>query len=132
MKKDIESLEDIELLVNSFYSKVRKDETIGYVFNEVARVNWETHLPVMHRFWETVLFGKASFKGNPIAKHMALHTKTPLTDQHFSQWLYLWKATVDELFTGKMAESAKSKAELMKTLMLGKVQQYGAVTGLAT
>jgi hemoglobin len=126
MKKDIETIEDIQLLVNSFYGKVQVDETIGYVFNDVAKVNWETHLPVMYSFWETVLFDVASFKGDPMVKHVALSDRTPLTEEHFSQWLLLWHATVDELFAGKVATSAKDKATLMKALMLGKVQRHQA------
>jgi len=126
MKRDIDSLEDIQLLVNTFYGRVREDALLGYVFDDVAKVNWEKHLPVMHSFWETVLFGKASFKGNPLAKHTALNTLTPLTDEHFSQWLVIWHKTINELFEGRVAESAKSKADLMKVMMLSKVQQLNA------
>ena len=46
MKKDIENREDIVVLINRFYEKVKKDEVIGYIFNDVAKVNWEKHLPV--------------------------------------------------------------------------------------
>ncbi len=56
MKKDIENRKDIELLVRSFYDKVKADDTIGYIFNDIAKVNWEKHLPVMFDFWENVLF----------------------------------------------------------------------------
>ena len=41
MKKDIESKDDIRLLINRFYEKVRIDETIGYFFSEVIPVNFE-------------------------------------------------------------------------------------------
>ncbi|TWV99806.1 group III truncated hemoglobin [Chitinophaga pinensis] len=130
MKKDITTIEDIQLLVNTFYSRVRENETLGYVFDGVAQVNWEKHLPVMHSFWETVLFGIASFKGNPLAKHTALHERVPLTDEHFTTWLLLWHQTIDELFDGKVAQSAKSKAELMKILMLGKIQQLNTANAV--
>ena len=46
MKKDIENRGDIILLINTFYEKVKRDEVIGYIFNDVAKVNWEKHLPV--------------------------------------------------------------------------------------
>jgi hemoglobin len=110
--------------VNSFYTKVQADELLGHVFNDVAQVNWERHLPVMYSFWETVLFGVASFKGDPMGKHVALSDRTPLTEAHFTQWLHLWHGTVNEFFEGKTATSAKDKASLMKTLMLGKVQRH--------
>ncbi|WP_367274609.1 group III truncated hemoglobin [uncultured Lutibacter sp.] len=49
--KDINNREDIELLVNKFYEKVKVDETIGYIFNEIANINWDKHLPKMYDFW---------------------------------------------------------------------------------
>ncbi len=121
MKKDIGNIEDIKLLVNNFYIKVKRDEIIGYIFNDIAKVNWEAHLPRMYSFWETILLGKTSFKGNPIIKHIALNEKVRLTEKHFSQWLYLWHKTVDELFTGKIAEAAKNKASTIKDIMLAKL-----------
>ncbi len=121
MKKDIENIEDIQLLVNSFYMKVRRDETIGYIFNDIAKVNWQAHLPRMYSFWETILLDKISFKGNPVIKHVELNKHVHLTEQHFSQWLHLWYRTVDELFNGKIAETAKSKAATIKDIMLAKI-----------
>ena len=67
--KLLESREDIEFLVNTFYKKVAKDETIGFFFTDVAKVNWDLHLPKMYSFWESLLFGQASYKGNPMAMH---------------------------------------------------------------
>ena len=43
--KKLESHEDIEHLINSFYAKVVKDEVIGFFFNDVAKVDWDKHLP---------------------------------------------------------------------------------------
>ena len=40
MKKDIETRDDIELLVNSFYEKVKADPVIGHIFTDVFKVNW--------------------------------------------------------------------------------------------
>ena len=34
MKKEINSIEDIHLLVDSFYERVRKDEVLAPIFNE--------------------------------------------------------------------------------------------------
>ena len=58
-KKDIESREDIIAFVNRFYNKVEADPVIGYIFTDIAKVNWDHHLPRMYDFWESVLFGKA-------------------------------------------------------------------------
>ena len=71
-KPDILGRPDIERLVNAFYIKVRADEPLGHVFDGVAKVNWETHLPKLYDFWDTVLFRAGTFRGNPIAAHMKL------------------------------------------------------------
>lgn len=121
MKKDIENRQDIQLLVDNFYTKVKADVTIGYFFREVIPVNWESHLPRMYSFWETVLLGQASYKGNPLLKHIDINRLQPLLHEHFDQWLVLWRQTINELFEGSIAESAKYKPEQMKMIMLSKM-----------
>src|SRR5690242_5382959 len=121
MKNDIENFDDIKLLVNTFYEKVKQDEKIGFIFNDVAKINWDIHLSKMYSFWETLLFGAISFKGNPMLKHMILNNKIKLTNEHFSQWIFLWRQTTDELFSGSLAENAKNKAEAIKDLMAAKI-----------
>lgn len=122
MKKDIADSNDIQLLVNSFYNKVKEDAVIGYFFSQVIPVNWEAHLPRMYSFWETVLLGQASYKGNPVIKHIAINEKQTLQEEHFNRWLALWQQTIDELFEGTVAESAKKKPEQMKMIMMSKMQ----------
>jgi hemoglobin len=121
MKKDISNRADIQQLVDTFYIKVRADETIGYLFNDVAQVNWEQHLPRMYDFWENILFQTGSFKGNPMAAHVQLHQKSPLSAAHFDRWQQLFNATVDELFEGDMAELIKQRALSIATMMRIKV-----------
>ncbi len=120
--KDITTRADIELLVNSFYDKVRTDEVIGYIFNEVAAVDWITHLPKMYNFWETVLLGKMSFKGNPMETHLKLSQKTPMQQEHFNRWLSLWNETIDENFSGEIATEARKRGQNIAGLMLYKIQ----------
>jgi hemoglobin len=121
MKKDISNRADIQLLVDTFYNKVRLDETIGYLFNDVAQVNWEQHLPRMYDFWENILFQTGGFKGNPMAAHVQLHQQSPLTAAHFERWQQLFLATVDEQFEGDKAELIKQRARSIATMMLIKV-----------
>ncbi|GGK84613.1 group III truncated hemoglobin [Rufibacter glacialis] len=105
-KFDIQTEEDIRLLVDTFYDNVNQDGLLGPVFNEVAKVNWEHHLPRMYEFWSTVLFGSTAYKGQPFPKHLAL----PIERAHFTRWIALFTQTVDDLFAGTMAEQAKQKA----------------------
>ena len=56
MKTDIKNRADIEKIVNAFYVKIKADADISYFFNEVAKVNWEDHLPKMYNFFENISF----------------------------------------------------------------------------
>jgi hemoglobin len=117
MKRDIASKEDIKLLVDSFYEKIKADEIIAYFFNDVAQVNWEKHLPVMYSFWENVLFHQGGYSGNPMVQHQQLHRKSPLSADHFRRWLQLFTQTVDDLFKGNHAEIIKQRAGNIATVM---------------
>jgi len=110
MKPDIEHRADIERLINTFYDKVQADALLGPVFNDVARVDWPRHLPVMYSFWEFLLLGGTQYQGNPIQKHFDLHAVHPLSAEHFERWLQLFQTTVDELFIGPVADDAKFRA----------------------
>ncbi len=117
-KKDITDLADIQLLVNSFYEKVRMDDVIGDVFNTVIDNRWPEHLEKMYRFWQTVLLGVHTYHGSPFAPHARL----PVGDAHFSRWMQIFTATVDELFEGKKAEEAKWRAAKMADMFRFKIE----------
>ena len=68
-KDDIRDKQDVVLMVNSFYDLVKKDELLGPIFNDIAQVDWESHLPKMYQFWESILFGAATYQGRPFPKH---------------------------------------------------------------
>ncbi len=110
MKKDIRNRKDIENLVNAFYEKVKTDEIIGYLFTDIAKVNWELHLPKMYDFWENVLFQSANYNGNPMVVHKNLHQKSTMNQAHFQQWRELFNQTVDSLFVGTKADEIKNRA----------------------
>jgi hemoglobin len=121
MKKDIEAKADIQLLVDAFYEKVKKDAVIGYIFTDIVKVHWEKHLPVMYSFWENTLFYTGAYEGNPMELHKHLHRLMPLTAEHFTQWINLFTQTVDELFEGKNAGLAKQRAISIATVMQIKI-----------
>lgn len=110
VRSDLGSRHDIVRLVDSFYDRVQADDLLGPIFNEVARVDWSSHLPKMYDFWESVLFGSAQFKGNPLAVHRTLAARAPMTAAAFGRWIALFHATVDTLFTGPMADQVKDRA----------------------
>ena len=108
-KRDIKSIEDIELMVHSFYAKVRKNDRIGPVFNSVIQNNWDTHLAKMVSFWQTILLHEHTYSGSAFNKHVSL----PITNNDFEIWLDLFIGTVNEHFAGTLAEEAKMRAEKM-------------------
>ena len=121
MKRDIENADDITLMVDTFYKKVLADETIGYIFKET--INWETHMPLMYRFWGSMLLGEQSYQSNPMAKHIALDKRYPLDTTHFNRWLEIWEQNLDEHFAGPMKEQALIRAKNIASVMEYKVRR---------
>ena len=117
VKKDVITRPDIELLVNSFYERVRKDELLSPLFNHV---DWPTHLPVMYNFWSSLLLGDQSYQGSPFQKHLPL----AIDATHFQQWLSLFTQTVDAHFTGAKADKVKSRAQSIAALWQHKKEMY--------
>lgn len=115
---DIKNRPDISQLVHAFYDKVRKDEQIGDFFNTQIK-DWPAHMEKLTDFWESTLFLKRKYKGNPLAAHQVVDEKSNYTveQRHFGIWLNLWYQTIDELFEGETANRAKRRARKMSTFM---------------
>lgn len=126
MKKDITGRVDIESAIRSFYDKVLADDTIGFIFTDVAKVNWEKHLPIMYDFWENVLFFTGKYTGDPMNVHRHLNSTIELKAEHFRRWTYLFNLTIDELFEGENAERAKQRALSIATIMQVKLAESSA------
>jgi hemoglobin len=121
IKKDIKNREDVFLLVSSFYTKVRKDATLGPFFKGIE--DWDEHLDRLTTFWESSLFLKTKYYGNPLKAHVKADTENDnkISDLHFGVWLNLWYQTIDELFKGDYAENAKRRARKMGTFLYLKI-----------
>jgi hemoglobin len=122
-KKLLNSREAIELLVNSFYVKVKADNLLGPIFNNAENFSWDTHIPVMIDFWETLLLDANKYKGNAMHKHMDLHRRNPLNNEHFDRWKKLFYETLDELFEGPGVTEAHRRVEAIGGLMLYKIHE---------
>ncbi len=120
MKTDIKDLEDIKLLVNTFYDAIRKDELLAGIFNGKIEDRWPEHLDKMYRFWQTVLLGEHTYYGSPFVPH----AKLPVDLVHFEQWLALFDKTVDELFEGEKATRAKWQGQRMAEMFHTKIEHY--------
>lgn len=120
-KPDIAGRAEIETLVNTFYDRVRTDDLLGFIFNDVAQTNWAAHLPRMYAFWETVLFRSGGYAGNPLAVHAKLVPQTAMGREQFDRWLTVFRATVDDLFAGEKAEHIKSCAADMANVIYSRI-----------
>ncbi|MFY0598307.1 MAG: group III truncated hemoglobin [Cyclobacteriaceae bacterium] len=125
-KSDILTRKDVELLIDSFYKRVVKDDMIGFFFNDVIRLDWQKHIPVMYDFWESVLFQKPTYRGNPLQKHLHLHQLHALKKEHFDQWLLLFSKTLDDLFCGEKTELAKTRALSIATVIQIKIAEISS------
>lgn len=121
-KADIVTRQDIEKLVVSFYDKVKTDETIGFIFNSVVKMDWVHHTKVIVDFWETILLDNPVYQKNAMEVHYTLNRIMPLQEQHFAAWLQLFFATVDELYMGEKAALAKKRAASIASLMQFKMK----------
>ena len=117
-KHDIENMDDIRLMVDSFYQKVRKDDLIGHIFEEIIQDNWEIHLEKMYRFWQTILLAEPTYSGSPFLPHAHL----PVNETHFKRWISLFVETVDEHFEGNNAHEAKTRAATTAAIFNSKIQ----------
>jgi hemoglobin len=123
LKPDITSRADIETFITEFYERVRMDPTIGFIFNEVARIDWEKHIPIIVDFWETILLDNPVYKRNAMEVHYDLNKQVPLQKEHFGSWLKLFNETMDDLFEGKKATMAKTRAKGIADVMLLKMNE---------
>jgi hemoglobin len=123
MKRDIATREDLFALLHRFYDKLLIDETIAYIFTDVAQMDTKKHIPVIVDFWDMVLFQSPRYKKNAIEPHLVLNQKSKFEKHHFETWLRTFNETVDELFDGTVAFSAKQKAKSIATIMQIKIAQ---------
>jgi len=122
-KQDIQGREEIILLVDHFYGKIRADELLGFIFDRVAGIDWDLHLPKMYNFWQTVLFRDGGYKGDPLAAHIKLLEKTPIGKEQFDRWLGLFEESVDDLFQGEKAEHIKNCAHDMANVINSRINK---------
>lgn len=121
-RPDITTRADIDRLIEVFYADVMTDPQIGHIFTEVAKIDPVTHFPRIAGFWESVLFDRGGYTGNPVQVHLELNRKVELDAAAFGRWLELWNATVDRLFAGATAEKAKQRAMSIAFVMQSKLR----------
>ena len=123
MKKDIANRDDLLKLVTLFYEKLLADNSINYIFTDVAKINLPHHLNILVDFWDNIIFQKDVYRKNAMQPHLVLHQKSPLEKHHFETWLKYFNESVNELFEGEKAFLAKERALSIATVMQIKILQ---------
>lgn len=118
---DITGRDDLIVIVDAFYTKVRRDPRLAPVFDDIAQVDWESHLPKLYDFWDTVLFRAGTFRGNPMAAHANLVARAGIDWPLFERWLELFRETVHEHYQGDRAGHLIRCAEDMAKVIHGKI-----------
>ncbi len=103
---DIINRNDIELLIETFYSNLLIIDEMKPVFEGL---DFEKHIPHIVSFWSLVLLDEEGYTTNVFDKHINLPIKPPM----FDVWLKIFTRTVDDLFTGNNAELAKQRATVI-------------------
>lgn len=101
---------DITRLVHTFYGHIRDHDTLGPVFKKALDEDWGPHLDKMVDFWCSMMLGIKRYDGRPLPVHMRL---PDLKDEHFGQWLALFRITTNSLFTPDIAAQFQERAQRM-------------------
>jgi hemoglobin len=110
------SEDNIKLLVDAFYAKVRRDPELAPIFLRAIPGDWGPHLNKMYAFWSSVMLTTGRYKGNPVMKHMAVPNIQPAM---FARWLALFNETAGELFDEALsAEFGAKAARIAESLQL--------------
>lgn len=108
----------IRQVVHAFYDRIRADAMLGPIFGRVIRAEaWDTHLAKMCDFWSSVLLMTGRYSGRPMPAHIRIGE---LDAPHFSHWLALFGATVDDLCEPDAAALFKDRAQkIADSLLMG-------------
>lgn len=105
------SEDDIDLVVEVFYSRAREDDLLGPVFMRHVD-DWPAHFAKLKAFWSSVLNLSGRYDGSPMQAHADLGELLPA---HFERWLELFAEsladTVDPRTAQEFIVRARSMAE---------------------
>lgn len=108
--------EEIDILVRTFYARVRQDDALGPIF-ETHVDDWDEHLVKLADFWSSMLLRTGRFCGSPMSRH----ARVPgLTKALFDRWLQLFRETAAEQSNIALGTRAVGMAErVAQSLWLG-------------
>jgi hemoglobin len=112
-RRDLDDRAQVHDLVVAFYREIVFDDLLGPIFEEVAEVDWTTHIPTLVDFWCRVLLGEPGYDGYVLGAHQVVNDLERFRPAHFDRWFALWVDSVDSRWAGPHAERAKAHAAHM-------------------
>jgi hemoglobin len=114
--------EHIKRLVENFYNRVQTDDLLGPIFNDVAKVDWEHHIPLLCSFWNSIMLKTNEYHGNAFAKHVEISKLASISEAHFQRWLQIFQEEANTVLPYNVAQEILTRANLiankLKTGML--------------
>jgi hemoglobin len=120
--QDLDTRSEIHDLVVRFYREVALDDLLGPIFEEVAEVDWSTHIPKLIDFWCRALLGEPGYDGWFLAAHQHVDARQRFEPEFFDRWLELFVGAVDAEWTGPVADAAKAHARHMATVLARRLE----------
>lgn len=104
--------ENIEILVRDFYVKVLQDSSLAPFFieklgSDFQGQEWEEHLILLINFWKGVALGYEEYTSSPLLPHFDIQG---INIKAFENWLELFHATVDSIYTPSTGKYFKEKS----------------------
>ena len=106
--KQIESSEDVKVLIDCFFERALKDELLSPIFHARAKEIPDLKVRIC-LYWNQLVFKDTDDVSLPILQHVDLG----LSYRHFVQWITLFQATIDDLYTGANAQRLHLLARTM-------------------
>ena len=120
--KDIQTQQDLYLLVNQFYKKLLSDKSISYIFTDIVKIKIEEHLPILVTFWSQMILGTGGYTNNLTDIHLKVDKLSHLSSELFEIWLTHFNLTINELFEGENANKVKAQVQQLAVIMQIKIK----------
>lgn len=126
MMNDVQTQDDLYLIVDVFYKKLFADDRISYIFTDVVKIKLEEHLPILVTFWSQAILGTGGYFNNLTQIHLDVNLKSHLSKELFEIWLEHFEASINEYFAGFNCERMKNMAHNLSTIMQIKIAEQKA------
>ena len=108
--RDLDAREEIAEFVTRFYREIAQDDRFHFYFDTVAHVNWHAHVRDLTDFWSGLLLGEGNRDAEIVLEaHRWLHDAAPFDRALFDRWLEILDTTLDDGWTGPIAEQARKR-----------------------